>query len=146
MKGKILVMGLPGAGKTWLAERLAVEWQCAWFNADRVRAMANDWEFSPEARIRQAERMRNIADFEKSKGRRVICDFVCPTKETRETFDADYVIYLDTIKEGRFEDTNKMFESPIGYEGNMWRVDKFYSDDEIKEMAKKISHIIDAVS
>jgi adenylylsulfate kinase len=146
MKGKILVMGLPGAGKTWLAERLAKEWECAWFNADKVRAMANDWEFSPEARMRQANRMRNIADFEKGCGRRVICDFVCPTQETRAAFDADYVIFVDTLKEGRFEDTNKMFKTPVGYESNMWRVDKYYSDDEIKEMAKKISPIVDAVS
>jgi adenylylsulfate kinase len=59
---KILIMGLPGAGKTWLAERLQKHLNdCAWYNADEVRKMANDWEFSEEARIRQARRMRNLA-------------------------------------------------------------------------------------
>ena len=76
-------MGLPGSGKTWLAERLQKHLNCAWFNADKVREMANDWEFSEEARIRQARRMRNIANYEKGCGRTVICDFVCPTALTR---------------------------------------------------------------
>ena len=63
---KILVMGLPGAGKTHLAERLQKVLNCAWYNADKVREMANDWDFSPEGRVRQANRMRTFADFESS--------------------------------------------------------------------------------
>ena len=63
---KILVMGLPGSGKTWLSERLQKELECAWYNADEVRKMANDWDFSPEGRVRQANRMRTYADYEKS--------------------------------------------------------------------------------
>jgi adenylylsulfate kinase len=111
---KILIMGLPGAGKTWLAERLQKHIpNCAWFNADEVRKQANDWEFSDEARIRQARRMRNLANFEKGCGRNVICDFVCPTELTRHIFEADTIVWVDTIEEGRFEDTNKMFEKPI---------------------------------
>jgi len=109
---KILIFGLPGAGKTWLAERLQRELRCAWYNADEVRKMANDWEFSLEARMRQANRMRNIADYEKENGRDVICDFVCPTEDTRTAFDADITVWVDTINEGRFEDTNKTFERP----------------------------------
>ena len=110
---KILIMGLPGAGKTWLAERLQKHLNdCAWYNADEVRKMANDWEFSEEARIRQARRMRNLADYEKGCGRTVICDFVCPTDLTRHIFEADVVVWVNTISEGRFEDTNKMFEEP----------------------------------
>ena len=109
---KILVMGLPGSGKTYLSERLAPLLQAAWYNADKVREMANDWDFSETARIRQANRMRCIADFEKQNGRLVICDFVCPTKETREKFDADIIIWMDTIGAGRFEDTNKLFQEP----------------------------------
>ena len=71
--------------------------------------MANDWDFSDEGRKRQSKRMRTFADFEKDNDRYVVCDFVCPTKETRENFDADIVIWMDTIKEGRFEDNNKIF-------------------------------------
>ena len=109
---KILVMGLPGSGKTYLTERLAPLLDAAWYNADKVREMANDWDFSDEGRARQSKRMRTFADFEKRHNRFVICDFVCPTQSTRENFDADIVIWMDTIKEGRFEDTNKLFQEP----------------------------------
>ena len=109
---KILVMGLPGSGKTYLTERLTPLLEAAWYNADKVREMANDWDFTDEGRDRQSKRMRTFADFEKSHGRLVICDFVCPTKETRENFNADITIWMDTIKEGRFEDTNKLFQNP----------------------------------
>ena len=109
---KILVMGLPGSGKTYLSERLQPLLECAWFNADKVRSMAGDWDFSEDGRTRQSLRMRSIADFESSHGRIVICDFVCPTKETRKVFEADITIWLDTIQEGRFEDTNALFEPP----------------------------------
>jgi len=109
---KILVMGLPGSGKTYLTERLVPLLKAAWYNADKLREMANDWDFSEEGRLRQSKRMRAFADFEKNNGRLVVCDFVCPTKQTRLNFDADIVIWMDTIKEGRFEDTNKLFEDP----------------------------------
>ncbi len=110
---KILIMGLPGSGKTYLAERMQPILNAAWYNADKVREMANDWDFSPQGRIRQSLRMKNLADYEKSHGRIVICDFVCPTSETKTNFDPDITIWMDTIKSGRYEDTNKMFEKPI---------------------------------
>ena len=110
---KILIMGLPGSGKTYLAERMQPILNAAWYNADKVREMANDWDFSPQGRIRQSLRMKNLADYEKSHGRIVICDFVCPTSETKTNFDPDITIWMDTIKSGRYEDTNKMFEEPI---------------------------------
>ena len=106
-------MGLPGSGKTYLAERMQPILNAAWYNADKVREMANDWDFSPQGRIRQSLRMKNLADYEKSHGRIVICDFVCPTSETKTNFDPDITIWMDTIKSGRYEDTNKMFEEPI---------------------------------
>ena len=89
---KILVMGLPGSGKTYLTERLQPLLKSAWYNADKVREMANDWDFSDEGRKRQSNRMRTLADFEKKNGRFVICDFICPTSETRENFQADITI------------------------------------------------------
>ena len=106
-------MGLPGSGKTYLAERLVPLLSCAWFNADNIRKMSNDWDFSLEGRERQSKRMRTFSDFEKKNGRMVICDFVCPTEETRKYFNADIVIWMDTIERGRFEDTNSIFEKPI---------------------------------
>ena len=109
---KILVMGLPGSGKTYLAERMQPLLKAAWYNADIVREMANDWDFSPEGRIRQSLRMKSLADFEKNQGRIVICDFVCPTHETKENFNPDITIWMNTITSGRYEDTNKMFEKP----------------------------------
>ena len=132
---KILVMGLPGAGKTWLSERLQKHLECAWYNADAVRKMANDWDFSPEGRVRQANRMKTFADYEKSHGRYVICDFVCPTRQTRDAFNPDLVIWLNTIEEGRFEDTNNMFEKPELVD---WVVEGFLSDKEIEEIATEI--------
>jgi len=132
---KILVMGLPGAGKTWLSERLQKYLGSAWYNADKVREMANDWDFSPEGRVRQANRMKTFADYEKSNGRYVICDFVCPTRQTRDAFNPDLVIWLNTIEEGRFEDTNNMFEKPELVD---WVVEGFLSDKEIEEIATEI--------
>ena len=109
---KILIMGLPGSGKTYLAQRLQPLLSAAWFNADKVREMANDWDFSPEGRKRQSLRMKSLADYESENKRIVLCDFICPTSETRKMFDPDVVIWLDTINEGRFDDTNKLFEKP----------------------------------
>lgn len=132
-------MGLPGAGKTWLSERLQQHLECAWYNADKVRGMANDWDFSPEGRNRQSSRMRTIADYEKSQGRTVICDFVCPTKQTRADFDADITIWMDTIEEGRFEDTNKMFETPKNI---TFRVDKRLNDAGVRELVVMIERLL----
>jgi len=135
---KILIMGLPGSGKTWLAERLQKHMDCAWFNADEIRKMANDWEFGDEARIRQARRMRNLANYEKGCGRTVICDFVCPTEHTRYIFEADLTIWMDTIDEGRFEDTNKMFEKPEEVD---LHIDRFISELEVEDVVRFIKGV-----
>ena len=129
---KILVMGLPGSGKTHLSERLQDHLNCAWYNADAIRKMANDWDFTPEGRNRQANRMRTVADYEMINGRVVICDFVCPTQHTRDQFDADIVIWMNTISEGRFEDTNKMFECPNTAD---YIVEHLMTDEEIEQLA-----------
>lgn len=135
---KILIMGLPGAGKTWLAERLQKHINdCAWFNADEVRKMANDWDFSEQARHRQAHRMASIANSESQLGRNVICDFVCPTNATRKVFAADITIWVNTIQEGRFEDTNRLFEKPINVD---FEITHYLNeeDGEVENLAKAI--------
>lgn len=136
---KILIMGLPGSGKTYLAERLQKHLKCACFNADEVRSMANDWDFSPEGRVRQANRMKTYADYEKSHNRFVICDFVCPTQETRVAFNPDIVIWLNTIYRSQYEDTNDIFEKPYLID---WVIDKFLNDEEILEIAKELKNAI----
>jgi len=136
---KILVMGLPGSGKTYLTERLVPLLKAAWYNADKLREMANDWDFSEEGRLRQSKRMRAFADFEKNSGRLVVCDFVCPTKQTRLNFDADIVIWMDTIKEGRFEDTNKLFEDPVNVDFHILE----WNDNNHIKIAKDILNNFD---
>ena len=109
-------MGLPGAGKTYLANKLVPKISATWLNADKVRKEANDWDFSPEGRIRQAKRMAEKAEKFKKEGSHVVADFVCPTPKARELFNPDFIIWVDTIKKGRFEDTNKIFVKPEKYD------------------------------
>ena len=115
MARKILIMGLPGSGKTTLAKLLAPMFNAVWLNADKVREEVNDWDFTPTGRTRQTDRMKTYAQKALDDNRNVLADFICPTEQTRRDFDADYIIWMDTIKEGRVEDTNKMFEPPIFY-------------------------------
>ena len=163
---KILICGLPGSGKTWLAERLTAHIKnCAWYNADTVRKFSNDWDFSMDGRIRQAARMKTFADFERNSGRWVICDFVAPTEKVRQAFEPDHLIWLDTIKEGRvvssklneltninnlpfdakslskskeFEDTNKIFEKPNNSDSH---IRHFMNDEEIKKLAEELENV-----
>jgi hypothetical protein len=129
---KILIMGLPGSGKTYFAERLKKylednsafyrnaetvdnsKAEVKWINADQVRQKYNDWDFSHEGRIRQSIRMRELADSFFNDF--VIADFIAPLAEMRHNFKADWVIWMDTIEKGRFEDTNKVFTPPEQYD------------------------------
>ena len=108
-------MGLPGSGKTTLASELVPLLKAKWLNADEVRKEANDWDFSAEGRTRQAKRMWAKAQELRDQGNHVVADFVCPTPAARALFPADFIIWVDTIKEGRFDDTNKMFVKPEKY-------------------------------
>jgi hypothetical protein len=151
---KILIMGLPGSGKTYFAERLKkylemsvppMDWfnrevvpkvpnaTVKWFNADEVRRKYNDWDFSREGRIRQSIRMLEFAlscneDF-------VICDFVAPLPEMRHNFKADWTIWMDTIDEGRYEDTNKAFVPPDMYD---FRITEKNADKWVDYVAQRI--------
>ena len=132
----ILIMGLPGAGKTTLAEELAPKLNAKRLNADEVRKEANDWDFSEEGRKRQAKRMADFAFKLKNQGNYVVADFICPTPEARSLFPADFVIWVDTIKEGRFDDTNQMFVKPEKYDFHVTTQDaKVWADKIIKEIS-----------
>tara|TARA_B100001750_G_scaffold223174_1_gene213200 strand:+ start:366 stop:773 length:408 start_codon:yes stop_codon:yes gene_type:complete len=132
---KILIMGLPGSGKTTLASKLVPLLNAKWLNNDKVRREANDWDFSEEARIRQAKRMADLAEKYKEEGRYVVADFICPTPKARELFNADYVVWVDTIDKGRFDDTNAMFVKPEKFD---FRVTTQNAEAWATQIAEKI--------
>ena len=120
---KILICGLPGSCKTTLAKPLAELLGAVWINADQVRTKYDDWDFTPEGRIRQAQRMRYLSDGAVMAGKVAVTDFVAPTEKARKAFEADYVIWMDTVNKSKsvngpaaegstFEQTDKMFEKP----------------------------------
>jgi cytidyltransferase-like protein len=113
MTRKILIMGLPGSGKTTLATALAPLLNAVIFNADAVRAnLSRDLGFSLDDRIEHARRMGWMCDRVVEAGGTAIADFVCPTEETRAAFGPAFTIFVDRIREGRFEDTNRLFAAP----------------------------------
>jgi len=122
---KILIFGLPGSGKSTLAEPFADLIGGIWINADQVRSRYDDWDFTPDGRMRQALRMRYLSDGVVLSGKIAVADFVCPTEQARQEFAPDYTVWMDTIKEGRYEDTNKMFEQPpqCDYHVSQWFTD-----------------------
>ena len=131
----ILIMGLPGSGKTTLANELGPMLNAKRLNADEVRKEANDWDFSEEGRKRQAKRMADLALKLKKDGSYVVADFICPTPEARKLFPADFIIWVDTIKKGRFDDTNKMFVKPEKYDFHVTSQDaKNWAPNILKEI------------
>ena len=110
-------MGLPGSGKTTLAGRLEASLKqegksVTWLNADKIRALYQDWDFSYEGRIRQAKRLADLANVDDCY---TIVDFVAPLQESRDIFNADFTIWMDTIMVSKYEDTDKIFEPPTKY-------------------------------
>lgn len=111
-------MGLPGSGKTTLARRLESSLKCegksvTWLNADKIRALYQDWDFSYEGRIRQAKRLTSLANV--SDDDYVIVDFIAPLQESRDIFNADFTIWMDTLIMSKYEDTDNIFEAPVKY-------------------------------
>ncbi len=133
----ILIMGLPGSGKTTLASELAPLIKAKRINADEVRKAANDWDFSKEGRTRQAKRMSVEALKLKSEGNNVIADFICPTPQARSLFPADYIVWIDTIQKGRFDDTNQMFVKPKKYDFRVTSQNAKEWSIKIEKMIKK---------
>ena len=107
-------MGLPGSGKTTLASKLVPLLKAKWINNDEVRKASNDWDFSEAGRVRQAKRVAAIAEKFRKEGNYnyLVADYICPTPQTRQLFNADYIVWVNTIEKGRFDDTNKMFVKP----------------------------------
>jgi adenylylsulfate kinase len=134
---KILICGLPGSGKSTLAEPFAKLLDGVWINADAVRKHYDDWDFTPEGRMRQAMRMKFLADGVVMAGKIAVTDFVCPTEAARKEFGADFTVWMDTIKEGRFEDTNKLFQSLSKLEYNYHVAEWF--DDTHEQLLKVVT-------
>ena len=135
---KILIMGLPGSGKTTLAKPFAELIGGVWINADQIRERYNDWDFSIDGRIRQAQRMRHLADGIELAGKIAVADFVCPTEKARQEFGADYTVWMDTISEGRFADTNILFEPPLNVDYHV----KDWFKDTHAELMKVVTNYI----
>ena len=132
-------MGLPGSGKTTLSKKLTSLLDAVWLNADIVRKKANDWDFSLEGRLRQSKRMKDLSEKYLLNNKHVIADFICPTEKTREDFNPDIIIYMDTIKEGRFDDTNKMFVPPKNFD---FIIKEKNAEVEIKKIFNKLNKLL----
>ena len=137
---RILICGLPGSGKTTLATRLVeVLGNADLYNADEVREKFKDWDFTAEGRERQMKRMQDYVRKSVAKDRYGVADFICPTEELRSKFMPEYVIWMNTIEEGRFEDTNKLFEAPTGTVNVEITAEEWWTDEAVESFAKLIA-------
>lgn len=137
---KILVMGLPGSGKTTFSNKLFdvlndSNIMVALYNADHMREYYDDWDFSDGGRARQLIRMVYHSELCKRNDIISICDFVCPKKLYRDCFEPDILVWMDTIKEGRYEDTNRIFEAPEKY---TYRLENYSYDNVIEDIKRRV--------
>jgi len=144
---KVLIMGLPGSGKTTLSSDIKLlldeYYKCHWLNADKVREQFDDWDFSESGRYRQAKRMNDLAYLHGQYNDIIICDFVCPLQKIREEFDADYTVFVNTIDKSNYIDTNKIFEKPTKFDFEVvFKNSKYYSkiiyNDLVRKLDKKV--------
>jgi len=136
---RILVYGLPGSGKTYFSKQFKnIMDNVIHINADEVRTEANDWDFSEEGRKRQLNRMIEKAEYWEKQGFIALCDFVCPTNSYRRAFNADYEVWVNTIEQSKYEDTNKIFEVP--YVEPNYIVTEHREDVDASIVAKEILH------
>lgn len=133
---RILIMGLPGSGKTTLATELSNQLGAHHLNADEIRKEYNDWDFSELGRLRQAERMRRLADL--SSSYYVVADFVAPTSKLRRVYDPDILIWMDTVHSSRYEDTDKIFKPPTIWD---YRVTEFDSEKWANIVATNLNQL-----
>ena len=145
---KILIYGLSGAGKTHIAQGLMKIFgdEAEWFNADAIRTECNDWDFSKKGRERQKQRMLVLATIAVAKGKMAICDFICPTENGRDSFNADYEVFVNTISKCDYSDTNKLFEQP-DYDNYPTEIPHYIitekrGDEDILLIAEEIKKII----
>jgi len=137
-----LIIGLPGSGKTALATLLVAKTNSIHLNADQIRAeLSSDLGFTIEDRIEQARRIGAIARLLSNQGKDVVVDFICPTEQTRQAFGfADKIVWMDRIEEGRYQDTNSIWEDPIKYD---LRIKSNLTVEQEVELVISAFHLVD---
>jgi len=129
---KILIMGLPGSGKTWLGSKLGQKFGVPYWDADDIRRIYSDWDFTPQGRERQALRMRKLAEVNPIS----ISGFVCPLPGYRRHFFPDKLIWMDTVQESEYKDTNKIFTPPAKYD---LRITKWIDENQLYKCLEDIN-------
>jgi len=127
---KILIFGLPGSGKSTFAKKLIKDKKIPYFNADKIRKLFEDWDFSEEGRKRQAIRMKTMCELTINN---VVVDFICPYNFYRSYYDI--TVFMDTINKSRFEDTDKIFEKP---DVSTYRITNFNYENILKEINDRL--------